>query len=353
MSCANIKCMKAIKTNAYKIQCTKCNSWYHRDCANLTIEKIQEYSKEKNSPNGKRWLYTTCNGSSDDVGQRDPSNVSEDVSNSTHLSLKEENNYLKQLISELRESNILLKQNKQLLEEKVLDLQKQLTHKKPKTNNSKDISSSNKKGSVSIHVPNVSTPNELNPQSAPLPTESNRRGFVFPEQGTSKSLNTRSNIVGNESPSAWAHVVSSQPNPERRIHSNKSYTTSKRPIFIGTGELDVNENFVGRDDKNKKVWLFLSKVPDKINEVIIKNYIQKKTNLTEEEVFVKHLQTKIEQKYPNNKCFQVGIRFDLKEDVYLPTFWPKNVAFQRFKFKKQYDNEGNENKTSQNGDAFL
>lgn len=79
----------------------------------------------------------------------------------------------------------------------------------------------------------------------------------------------------------------------------------------------------------------MSRVPDNVDEAIIINYIKQKSHLTnDDDLSVKHIPTRAERSRPNCKCFQVGIRFDMMEMVYNQNFWPKNVAFERFKFRR-------------------
>ena len=135
---------------------------------------------------------------------------------------------------------------------------------------------------------------------------------------------------------SWAQVVSGPPATTQLPQSNANSCRPKRNIFIGTGDTTENETFIGRDDKNKKVWLFISRIPDTIDDTIVRNYIKKKTNITnEDDLVVKHIPTKLEQLRPNSKGFQVGIRYDLLDKVYQQDFWPRNVAFERYKFRRQ------------------
>lgn len=124
---------------------------------------------------------------------------------------------------------------------------------------------------------------------------------------------------------------------------------NKKNIYICTGNTETPEDFIGRDNSHKKVWLFLSKIPDRVDERMVGNYIIN-------DVVEKHLDTRIGKTKPNNKCFHVGIKYDLKDVVYEPTFWPKNVAYQRFRFKRQYEEQNTNEETqkeNQNNNTFL
>lgn len=55
------KCTSAITRNTYSICCSQCMEWFHKDCANLSTEEINNYAKELKNPNGKRFLCSNCN----------------------------------------------------------------------------------------------------------------------------------------------------------------------------------------------------------------------------------------------------------------------------------------------------
>lgn len=40
-------------------------------------------------------------------------------------------------------------------------------------------------------------------------------------------------------------------------------------------------------------------------------------------------------KTEDNRCFKVGLNYDLLEIAYTSTFWPRGVAVYRFDFKKE------------------
>lgn len=103
---------------------------------------------------------------------------------------------------------------------------------------------------------------------------------------------------------------------------------------LGTNETTENE-FEGRPTtsiKEKKLWLFISRVKDAVSLENVMAYIKKKTNLEEEKISVKRLNTWY--KVENNKCFLIGVDPSVKDSVYSASFWPKGVAYERFNFVK-------------------
>uniref|UniRef100_A0A6P7HEC8 Uncharacterized protein LOC114347637 n=1 Tax=Diabrotica virgifera virgifera TaxID=50390 RepID=A0A6P7HEC8_DIAVI len=104
--------------------------------------------------------------------------------------------------------------------------------------------------------------------------------------------------------------------------------TKRRKKIMGTGIGD--KDFHGKSEKpDKKLWLFISKVPDSVNADHIKSFIITKTNC--EDIQVKLLPT--DQKRRDNQCFMIGVLPDLREEIYNPAFWPKKIGIERFNFR--------------------
>lgn len=121
------------------------------------------------------------------------------------------------------------------------------------------------------------------------------------------------------------------------------YSQRKKKIAIGENKISDEEKskgFAGREVNEKKIWLFVSRVKDHVTEPIIKRYLAKKTNFTEEEFVVKEIETY--KKIENNKCFQIGVNPSLKDQVYNKTFWPEGVAHSRFNFHKFFHKDPNQ-----------
>ncbi|KAK9886029.1 hypothetical protein WA026_014815 [Henosepilachna vigintioctopunctata] len=114
---------------------------------------------------------------------------------------------------------------------------------------------------------------------------------------------------------------------------------SRRIRTIGTAQTtannEINTAFQGRNNGNKKVWLFLSRIKTGVTEEIIKTYLNEKLELSAQETpIVKKINTF--HKMEDNECFQIGLDIKYRDQVYECTFWPSGVAFARFKFN--YDN---------------
>lgn len=104
---------------------------------------------------------------------------------------------------------------------------------------------------------------------------------------------------------------------------------AKRKRFrVGNGEGD--EEFHGKNEKERKIWLFITKVPDDVNEGNIKKYIESRTNTND--VHVKKLVT--HNTNPDNQSFMVGVQPHLQTTIYDAKFWPRKIAFDRFNFRR-------------------
>lgn len=99
-------------------------------------------------------------------------------------------------------------------------------------------------------------------------------------------------------------------------------------LKVGNGEGD--NIFHGREgNANRKIWLFISRVPDSISDDNIKQYIEKRTSSSD--IYIKKLPTLNARQ--DNQSFMVGVDPEFQNAVYDPSFWPKKVIYGRFDFK--------------------
>jgi len=106
---------------------------------------------------------------------------------------------------------------------------------------------------------------------------------------------------------------------ENRSH-NKSRNLQPK-IQVGRGE--GNELVSGP----KKAWLHIGKLRKETTEEQVKLFLKQRLPKSESTV------TKLESK-GENASFRVGVDFLLKDTVMNPDFWPSNVTFRRFLFKR-------------------
>nr|XP_023019147.1 uncharacterized protein LOC111507981 [Leptinotarsa decemlineata] len=134
-----------------------------------------------------------------------------------------------------------------------------------------------------------------------------------------------------ETPTGGTNVL--QTNNE---HESKTVRhMKKRRLQIGQAQIseeDENNGFAGRELQEKKIWLFISRVKDHVTEEMIVSYLKNKTN-GDSQIYIKEI--KAHRKAKDNRCFKIGLNFNMKEDAYNNNFWPRGVAVCRFDFRKE------------------
>lgn len=112
--------------------------------------------------------------------------------------------------------------------------------------------------------------------------------------------------------------------------NHKGFTKVKskktRPMEgSGNGDSELH----GRANGDKKIWLFITRIPDKIEVKNIENYIKNRTN--SDNIIIKKLPTKNSRR--DNQSFMIGVEPCFKEQIYDSSFWPKGIVYNRFNFK--------------------
>lgn len=119
----------------------------------------------------------------------------------------------------------------------------------------------------------------------------------------------------------------------RRNKLRENNADKKPKKNLGTGESLEEGDPSGFSGIDKKVWIYVYRCKRVCKAEDIKQYIHKKPGFDEVQVDVQELSTNDKQ----NKCFVVSAPFDKKDIMYKPDFWPRNVGFKRFHFKKFKD----------------
>lgn len=110
----------------------------------------------------------------------------------------------------------------------------------------------------------------------------------------------------------------------------------KRNKLFGTAANDDdNASFTGIA---KKLWLFISRVNMNVTAKDISKYLVSKTKKSEDEFTVSEIP---DTNKSTTKRFKISASFDLKDDLYSPSFWPKGVAYGRFNFNVERKNHIN------------
>ena len=113
----------------------------------------------------------------------------------------------------------------------------------------------------------------------------------------------------------------------KNLKSQEMQFMKRRPN-IGNGEGDGA--FHGKNENNRKIWLFITRVPDDVTGDNIKQYIETRTETND--VQIKKLPTYNSKS--DNQSFMIGVQPHLQNTVYQTKFWPRKIVFDRFNFKR-------------------
>lgn len=347
------------------VKCQQCKSRFHLSCAKrLAYVKLGRDGKAANCCGGNP---VECDGS---AGlQR---STSETGSNRQSLKtendvLKAENLLLRQLVEEMKDKNMILKENKVLLEAKVVALEQTLVRgntdrqtSKPNPTLPSAITYASATGGGTATKNNKNTKGEGNTKHSKNENSKGMTGHPGDPKASSMGLEhggarDGANLSGNLAriqERVMADVihlekdlgrVSSDPEANKNVgrravvvedsfglQRHQKKRVKKR---LGTHEQSPEENSSGFSGGDRKVWLYVYRVRRHVTPNIIMEYIKKKPEFISLEVGVRELPSD-----PNKlKCFVVTAPLSLKDKMYDSDFWPQNVGVRRFDFNKHRD----------------
>lgn len=323
-----VQCSRTDAEGVAVVSCDKCGSEYCQQCASLTSREVKAIEVKT------RIIKFFCHDCASDPSKTmapaaATAQASQDISRdaipddiSAYLKpLCEKISVLERELSEIKKSNLELIK---LLTKKPQEIKDKKNAARPdKAENDLKNSSADKTLKENIHYNTRST-----------------------SSGTKNSTGSVNKGEEVHAVHPQGHSTENDPVSEEYmlVHS-KRRNRHKKPVILGTAEIGSDENaFEGRDASNKKAWLFVSRVKDTVTEEIVRKYIASKTNAAADELVVKQIPTNYQRK--DSRCFQIGIRFDLKDLLYTPEFWPSGVAFRRYRFNlnasKQAEDLSNE-----------
>ena len=129
--------------------------------------------------------------------------------------------------------------------------------------------------------------------------------------------------------------------PLNPTHTEAEYQVAqrrRRKINIGSG--DGDQKFHGKNEKTRKIWLYVTRVPDDVGAEDIKNYIithTKPVNPSEQTHVERDVEVKVldtNNTRSNNQSFMVGVEPEFQEEIYKSSFWPRKIGYERFNFRK-------------------
>ena len=120
-------------------------------------------------------------------------------------------------------------------------------------------------------------------------------------------------------------------NEEWQIQQTRKLKKQNKPEKISKTLGTSNETSNGFRGVEKRLWIYIYRVRRDVETQIINDYIKKKQGYETANIQVKELPTEPTK----NKCFLVVAPFEKKDELYSPSFWPKDVGIKRYDFKKQ------------------
>lgn len=323
-----------------RTKCINCGASFHKSCSTrLACCKNQELSSETED--------MAENLTSEEGGKNSINNILIE-------SLKFENKILMELNHELKVNNELLK-------EKIQTLEGELNKNKPPPQLQSCVENNTeqkikylitKEMELFFHNNNIK---ENLSQKTPISINGNKNKQEDKKIQKVATISNRPNLIDleNKQRNKMQEIinlgdVNSHPTNNKNTAPAKLSEEGKCPVSplddefttpryyrkrrnIHTGKAESIGNFQGKEqtNKNKQIWLFLSRVKDITTENDIKCFISEKTN--SKDISVKLLKTA--KTIPDNQCFMVGVHPSLLQMVYDENFWPQEVAYARFNFR--------------------
>ena len=295
--------------------CVNCYSVFHNSCSTrLKIKKLDETK------------VICC--------ELNP--MEQKIIDINYKKLELELQLVKKLMAEMEDKNNILKENNRLLLEKITTL----TIDKPiiqqmATNIKQAVSAERKQQTAAAKSVNIQNKEDCKQVKETMPKAEQKS-----ETGQTEAINETSQ---DEDGFRFQRRQNRNNYRNQVNHSDERGKKEQKRKQIGQATHDQNQVFQGIQPK---MWLYLYRVIPKIGESDIKEYIKKKLG-NEEDIIVRELKN---GNHPR-QCFMVATKFEFKDKLYDPGFWPKGVGFRRFDFKKQWEYKDQQNETNRN--SFL
>lgn len=343
---AVIFCLYCEKKVVTKVTCNSCGASFHRSCQ--TRKKCCE------SPDIKEDKQENVSESEDEVNKQ-----------SLLEQLKQENLLLRQMTKELSENNEFLRRQiegrqhyspnpdelklfiKTECEKylKSINSEIQTTFKSPyQVHNEKhkgakqSEQSNNHQQLITKQKEVISKLNKLG-DLQPKPRSSNVNKLNVSNVDRQNVNKQEINIKCSETqPDANLETIDNTSNHGEFTEVKRKRKTTRKNLNLGTHEIEKNSNeptFEARSHKeieNKKLWLFVSRAKDHVSTELVASHIAHQGKINISDVTVKQLDTR--KTTIDNKCFMVGVPYNLQEVIYKNEFWPKGISYGRFNFRQ-------------------
>lgn len=352
-----------------KVRCINCNKYFHQSCS---IKKTKNCCEKQNFEE-INLIITPINEEPDNI-LNDPQ--SENVITRENKILKEINNELREHIKLLKEKVINLEaenaeykerhynKNKptQKIEEEHTSLseivkstcEKQLKSVKEQINNL-NIQIINLCKERNNPTTNTEQKNNTNPEK--ILTQPNKQHIDetkkrTPKNYTSQNNETNKNPTPKHEDGELEETEATEPedNDFRYTRSQRRHEKRhNRNRIVAEGDESTSAEETKFKGIEKRVWLLISRVKRDVNETDIKQFLNSKPGYDKTDFVIKEIDSDIPQ-----KNFMFGAPFDMKNEVYSKTFWPKGVGIERFNFRKHFENKQNKQiNATQQPSSFL
>lgn len=224
------------------------------------------------------------------------------------------------MVDELAEKNGVLKENINLLHEKIHNLEYEKVNK-----HIQQYSEVARRASLSASaVPAITEPAILLSPVEFLTVRSSQ--FQRRQQPKSNNNIGNKSVVSPIVSEITANVLDGTDSNAAKIAANGN--NKRRRKNLGTGSADLN--FEGGD---RRAWIYLNRVKRTATEDIITNFVKQKDGFETAEITVKEIPTAEDRL----KTFLVIGPLQKRNELYNNEFWPKNVGVKRFHFDKHKD----------------
>ncbi|KAG5867076.1 hypothetical protein JTB14_034986 [Gonioctena quinquepunctata] len=302
----NMKCCNSKKCSVYV--CINCFAVYHQSCAkrypNIKIigeTKVTCCSSEKMAENGDK---------------------------QKQMCLELENRYLRELIDEIKDKNMVLRMNNELL----LERMKRLENEKAAASDRNNLKMTYK--GVAMRPPRREHNIEKSQEKGVEMRSSQQTNTQISAQQTTSTTSSEAPIPeqhGGRNEHSELVMGSEYDLADEKEDGFKTIQRKRRKAKrLGTGAVEANQEFGGEE---RKVWLYINRVKRSATAEMVKKYMEKKSGFEKENIEVRELPTNENRL----KAFVVTAPLSRKDELYDRSFWPNYVGINRFDFNRHKD----------------
>lgn len=340
----NVVCKYCGKNVANSVHCTICDSAFHPSCAGRVkgVKAVNE-------------LEFVCCEANNTVKIPDKGSNKEVLTATSRQdeSLRRENMLLRQLLASKDEVVDALREDIQLLKDKIALLNeiKVLKNGKSETNrsNSKDKEAKVEQKTVSDKKVNKIVSDKITADSVKQSLQIVNKQMLENKQREvmqnfidvpNFNLNNRFGDANNRKPSTvdedgYTVVQNRRKRGFDRENGNHKGSRARYNITVGTGT-NLNSTFKSQP---RKMWIFVGRVEEGVSKEAVEGYIRDKCSIKNlDELVVNGLTTK-----GKSLSFQVGIDVKYYEHLKASDFWPSGIIIRRYNFWKDRREQSSEN----------